>query len=735
MVPMTAEEEAEAKRMAEIALRAEQRAAERAAQKERESQPSSVKAISGGVGATFMTKQQREQLALEKLEVKRRESEQRAKEAAEAHQRFISGQALEERNRAERLQQEQLRRDQERRRQEGNKDKLEAEAEQRAIRHHYLGGGDDLDNSKRRPANAAEKTKSLFRQDWDTRDDTARLDVNPLYRHRLQVNPLLGRGFVAGVDHEEQLNSHHQEHQRQQKQSLARPSGAGTSLGTGTSTGTGTGTGTVKGANSGDNRLQDGQRNNGLGQHWTEKPLSAMTQRDWRIFREDYDIRIQGGRAVNPLRAWSEAQLPSPLLQAVNAMGYKEPSPIQRQSIPIGLAYRDVIGIAETGSGKTAAFVLPLLAYLLRLPASFIARCADEGPLAVVLAPTRELAQQIDEECIKLSAYTSFATACVVGGVAIEEQSVRLRAGVHVVIGTPGRMVDCIASNFLVLNQCGYVVLDEADRMIDMGFEGQVRTVLDAMGGLLKSEDEEAAEKQLSAAAATAGQLTADSRSLIRVTAMFSATMPPEVERIAKSYLRHPAIIKIGDEDSGKNKRIEQRVALLSEPQKKTRIVDELRRLNLSRDDKAIVFVNAKKQADVIGRVLESAGINVDVLHGGKGQDQREETLEGFRRGTFRVLVATDVAGRGLDIPDVSHVFNYDCPSKIENYCHRIGRTGRAGKSGIALTFLTDADAEVMPELKAYLESTGAVVPQQLKQHPAVQAGAASKKRGRDQIG
>ncbi|NDC39687.1 MAG: hypothetical protein EBZ48_16875, partial [Proteobacteria bacterium] len=240
MVPMTAEEEAEAKRMAEIALRAEQRAAERAAQKERESQPSSVKAISGGVGATFMTKQQREQLALEKLEVKRRESEQRAKEAAEAHQRFISGQALEERNRAERLQQEQLRRDQERRRQEGNKDKLEAEAEQRAIRHHYLGGGDDLDKSKRRPANAAEKTKSLFRQDWDTRDDTARLDVNPLYRHRLQVNPLLGRGFVAGVDHEEQLNSHHQEHQRQQKQSLARPSGAGTSLGTGTSTGTGT---------------------------------------------------------------------------------------------------------------------------------------------------------------------------------------------------------------------------------------------------------------------------------------------------------------------------------------------------------------------------------------------------------------------------------------------------------------------------------------------------------------
>lgn len=206
--------------------------------------------------------------------------------------------------------------------------------------------------------------------------------------------------------------------------------------------------------------------------------------------------------------------------------------------------------------------------------------------------------------------------------------------------------------------------------------------MLDAMGGLLKSEDEEQAERQLATAA--------DSEELYRVTAMFSATMPTEVERIARRYLRHPAIIKIGDEDTGKNKRIEQRIIFLSEGQKKNKLVDELRRLNTS--EKAIVFVNAKKQGDVIGRYLEGVNFRAGVLHGGRSQDQREETLEQFRAGEIKVLVATDVAGRGLDIPDVSHVINYECPTKIDSYCHRIGRTGRAGKFGIASTFLTEGE-------------------------------------------
>jgi ATP-dependent RNA helicase DDX23/PRP28 len=237
------------------------------------------------------------------------------------------------------------------------------------------------------------------------------------------------------------------------------------------------------------------------------------------------------------------------------------------------------------------------------------------------------------------------------------------------------------------------------------------------MGGLLKSEDEEQAEKQVATAQT--------SEEFFRVTAMFSATMPPEVERIARTYLRHPAVIKIGDEDTGKNKRIEQRVQFVNEGQKKSKLVEELRRLATT--DKVIVFVNAKKQGDVIGRYLEGANYHCGVLHGGRSQDQREETLDLFRSGDIQVLVATDVAGRGLDIPDVSHVINYDCPNKIENYCHRIGRTGRAGKSGIAISYLTEGDTELMFDLKNYLESTGAVVPQQLSKHASAQAASGSR--------
>jgi ATP-dependent RNA helicase DDX23/PRP28 len=175
-------------------------------------------------------------------------------------------------------------------------------------------------------------------------------------------------------------------------------------------------------------------------------------------------------------------------------MGYEKPSPIQRQAIPVGMNKRDLIGIAETGSGKTASFVIPLLCYLLQLPKMYIERCSDQGPLSLIMAPTRELAQQIQVETTKLARFTSFTSLAVVGGQSIEEQGFALRKGVEILIGTPGRMVDCMSQNLLVLNQCNYVVLDEADRMVDMGFGDQVVTILEAMGGLLKNEDEELAE-------------------------------------------------------------------------------------------------------------------------------------------------------------------------------------------------------------------------------------------------
>mmetsp|Transcript_5983 Transcript_5983/g.11704 ORF Transcript_5983/g.11704 Transcript_5983/m.11704 type:complete len:771 (+) Transcript_5983:122-2434(+) len=457
----------------------------------------------------------------------------------------------------------------------------------------------------------------------------------------------------------------------------------------------------------------------------THKPLDKMTARDWRIFRENFDIVVKGGKSPPPLRSFQETPIGVPpihpkLLDAIlNNLKYKEPSPIQRQAIPIGMQRRDLIGIAETGSGKTAAFGIPLCHHVLSFPQSILDTVADEGPLALVMAPTRELALQINIEFGKLlSAQRSVVSLAVVGGQSITEQATKLRSGVHVVVGTPGRINDCVEMAYLVLNQCSYIVLDEADRMIDLGFAPQIEQILDAMGGKLKSENETEAYQQEREDLESLGKVVPRHR----LTAMFSATMPSEVERIAKRYLRHPVVVTIGDQDSGKNARIVQKVLFLSSPsQKESTLRDLLRRTRP--DEKIIVFVNEKKHADGVGRMVENAGRRCVVLHGGKTQEQREENLALFRRGGV-VLVATDVAGRGLDIPDVSQVINFDLPTRsIENYCHRIGRTGRAGKEGLATSFITDDDEGIMAPLKAYLESTGMPVPDRLARHPAAVVG------------
>ena len=747
--PLNAEEEALARHHLEVAERAEKRAAERAllsgatntsgASRTSTSLVSAEEKSDNGGGqrssssnskndddgdnrgskkATFLTKQQREEQALQRLQSKRDEQELKYRDAEDAHNRFITGRSQEDRRREDKAAREKEIKDRERRQKDENKELKEIDHEVKAIREHYLGGGE----KKRKITKTSDKFAKIFQFDWEAEDDTARNDANPLYQKRVKISALFGRGYIAGMDQREQRKESNfitslSEKRMAEAQKSENADGKLTESEKRERARQRDRASLALRKRQNDELIEmDTETKAKMGSHWSEKPLTSMTERDWRIFREDFDIRVQGGRATLPLRFWKEGNFPDEVMKAIEAMGYEKPSPIQRQAIPIGQAKRDIIGIAETGSGKTAAFVIPLLCYMLQLPAEFIGRCADEGPLAIVMAPTRELAQQIDEECQKLAKFTKFDTVCVVGGQSIEEQGFRLRKGVHIVIGTPGRLIDCIENNYLVLNQCNYVVLDEADRMIDMGFEPQVVGVLDAMGGLLKSEDEEQAEQQLS---------NGQSADLYRVTAMFSATMPPEVERIARKYLRHPAVLKIGDETTGKNKRIEQRVVFMPEGQKKNKLTEELRRMTSS--DKVIVFVNAKKQGDVIGRYLETVNFRCGVLHGGRSQDQREETLESFRSGDIQILVATDVAGRGLDIPDVSFVFNYDLPTKIENYCHRIGRTGRAGKSGIAISFITDGDAEIMFALKAYLESTGAVVPQQLAKHPSAQAAAGSR--------
>lgn len=674
--------------------------------------------------AKFLSKQEREQLALQRLQQKREDDERRKREAEEQFQKFSSGRILEEKKEKERQQRELEARERERRAREENIDSAEHDHELKAIKRQYLGTlGVDPDASNNKDTKPKDKNRRIFKFEWDAVEDTGRDDLNPLYSKRTKINALFGRGYIAGVDQREQRKESNfllslsekrlleakvvedRDASLTEEDKVARGKARARAIEE------------FKRAQAQEHNKREQMESSKMGRHWTEKSLEDMTERDWRIFREDFDIRVQGGRACLPLRYWNEAAFPRDITRAIEAAGYEKPSPIQRQAIPIGLAQRDIIGIAETGSGKTCAFLVPLLCYVLRLPPSELARCRDEGPVAVVLAPTRELAQQIEEECIKLMKFTGLKSACIVGGQSIEDQGSQLRRGVEVVIGTPGRMLDCIENNYLVLNQCNYVVLDEADRMIDMGFEPQVVAILDAMGGLLKSEDEAQAELQVQNAVA--------GKDIFRVTAMFSATMPPEVEMIAKKYLRHPVMVRIGDVDSGKNKRIEQHVLFLAETQKKGKLAEELRKL--TGDDKAIVFVNEKKHCDSLSWYLESIKYRTSVLHGGKSQDQREEALENFRSGKAQILVATDVAGRGLDIPDVSHVFNYDCPNKIQSYCHRIGRTGRAGKFGVAVTFLTEDDIEIMFDLKSYLESTDSPIPPQLAHHPAAQAAAGAR--------
>lgn len=271
--------------------------------------------------------------------------------------------------------------------------------------------------------------------------------------------------------------------------------------------------------------------------HWTEKPLGEMKARDWRIFREDYGIVAKGGHIPHPLRSWRESAIPPAVLEAIEEIGYKEPSPIQRQAIPIGLENRDLIGIAETGSGKTASFVIPMLSYVARLP-RLTEENAHLGPYALIMSPTRELAQQIEAEARKLVSRLGFNVVSVVGGRDITEQAFYLQRGAEIVIATPGRLKDLIEQRIVMLGQCTYLVMDEADRMVDMNYEAELDYILGSLPSGSMKPDGEAAEQPL-AHLPDANQY--------RVTMLYSATMPPYVEKIARTYLRRPATVIIGN--------------------------------------------------------------------------------------------------------------------------------------------------------------------------------------------
>jgi len=539
--------------------------------------------------------------------------------------------------------------------------------------------------------------------DWDAGEDTS-YDYNPIYNEKHGIE-FFGRGSIAGIDQREQKKSSFYNDLVEQRRTDAEKDQEMDRLSK------------VK-------KREDKQKWDD--RHWTDKALEKMTQRDWRIFREDYNIAIKGGNIPNPIREWDEAGLPDEINRVIKDVGYLKPTPIQRQAIPIGLQNRDIIGVAETGSGKTAAFLLPLLVWIQSLPKTTVIEDADQGPYAIIMAPTRELAQQIEEESNKFGTPLGIRTVAVIGGLSREEQGFKLRMGCEIVIATPGRLIDVLENRYLVLSRCTYIVMDEADRMIDMGFEPDVQKILDHMPLTNSKPDTDEAEDTTSLLA------NLKSKNKYRQTVMFTATMPPQVERLARTYLRRPAVVYIGS--IGRPvERVEQRVHVIKENDKRNKLIQIL---NQGIDPPIIIFVNQKKGADVLAKSLEKMGYNAATLHGGKGQEQREHALSGLKAGDKDILVATDVAGRGIDIKDVSMVINYDMAKSIEQYTHRIGRTGRAGKSGVAITFITQESAELFYDLKQMLVSSPvSTCPPELSNHPDAQnkPGTVTQKKRKDE--
>ena len=312
-----------------------------------------------------------------------------------------------------------------------------------------------------------------------------------------------------------------------------------------------------------------------------------------------------GGSVPAPLRNWEEANLPPSLLKVIRDIKYSVPTAIQRQAIPIGLKCRDIIGIAETGSGKTAAFVIPILVYIQSLPPiNDISR--NDGPYAIVLAPTRELAQQIESEAQKFAKPMGFTVVSIVGGHTIEEQVHKLRNGAEIVIATPGRLVDCLEKHVLVLSQCNYVVMDEADRMIDMGFEEDVHKVLDSLPlSNIKPDTEEAENPELMSRILRLGKK--DLR--YRQTVMFSATMPPQLERLARKFMRRPATVIIGNAGQAVDT-VEQKVIMVGDDeQKRKRKLEEI--LRGFDESPIIVFVKERRQCDTLAKDLRAWGVRI----------------------------------------------------------------------------------------------------------------------------
>ncbi|MFN7302109.1 MAG: DEAD/DEAH box helicase [Bacteroidia bacterium] len=374
---------------------------------------------------------------------------------------------------------------------------------------------------------------------------------------------------------------------------------------------------------------------------------------------------------------FDQLNLSAPLLRALSELGYENPTPIQAKAIPHVVTGRDLFGCAQTGTGKTAAFALPILE---QLQASGL-KAAPGKPVVLVLAPTRELALQIEESFRDYGKYLNLRSTVVFGGVSQHRQAEALRRGCDILIATPGRLLDLMEQNLLSLNAVKYFVLDEADRMLDMGFIHDMKKVIARLPK----------EKQ---------------------TCFFSATVPAEVKTLSETLLQNPVRVSVDPENSTTDL-VNQELYKVSKEDKRALLKHLLQDRQI---DHALVFTRTKRGADRVARDLVKSGIPAEAIHGDKSQPAREKALDGFKNRRLRVLVATDIAARGIDVDRLSHVINFEIPEVAETYVHRIGRTGRAGKGGIAISFCTD---EEMPYVRSIQKLINKSIPS--FQHPYAQ--------------
>lgn len=405
--------------------------------------------------------------------------------------------------------------------------------------------------------------------------------------------------------------------------------------------------------------------------------IARLTNDEVEAYRLELEgIQVKGKGCPRPIKTWAQCGVSKKEMDTLKKLNFDKPTPIQSQAIPAIMSGRDLIGIAKTGSGKTLAFILPMFRHILDQPALE----DGDGPISIIMAPTRELCMQIGKDIKKFSKSLGLRVVCVYGGTGISEQIAELKRGAEIIICTPGRMIDMLAANsgrVTNLRRVTYVVLDEADRMFDLGFEPQVLRIID--------------------------NVRPD-----RQTVMFSATFPRQMEALARRFLKKPIEIQVGGR-SIVCKEVEQHVAVLEEEAKFFKLLELLG--HYQEHGSIIVFVDKQENADTLLKDLMKASYPCMSLHGGIDQYDRDSTILDFKSGRCKLLIATSVAARGLDVKQLILVVNYDCPNHYEDYVHRCGRTGRAGKQGFSWTFLTPDQGRYAGEIIRAMELSNATVP------------------------